>query len=54
MSTKYKTCRECNGTGIDDVDASLACWNCDGEGVVARLTNQKIKLHKKGKRRVTV
>lgn len=47
MSTKYKTCGECNGTGIDDIDGSVACWNCDGEGVVERLSNRKVRLGKK-------
>ena len=52
MSAGYKTCPECNGTGIDDLDARVACWNCEGEGVVVRLeihqqhTTAKIPIHR--------
>lgn len=50
MSSKYKTCPECNGTGIDEMEASTACWNCGGEGVIERITNRRAKLHQKGRR----
>lgn len=50
MSTRHKTCHECNGTGIDELDGNMTCWNCGGEGVVERISNKKVKLHKKGRR----
>jgi len=39
--SKHKTCPECNGTGLDEVDPQMLCWNCLGEGVVELAESTK-------------